>query len=126
MTTALRLGLAYFAAVFAVGFVLGTLRTLFLIPVLGASGAVLVELPVILTAAWVICGRLVRGRRLTAPGATAMGATAFVLLMLGEAGLSVWLSGRTLAEHLALYAQPAQLIGLAGQVAFAAFPLWRR
>lgn len=123
---ALRLGLFYFAAVFAVGFVLGTIRTLFLIPRIGELGAVLVELPVILTAAWAICGRLLRGRRLGAPQAVAMGAFAFGLLMLAEASLSVWMSGRTLAEHLALYAQPAHMLGLVGQIAFAAFPLMRR
>jgi hypothetical protein len=55
-----------------------------------------------------------------------MGATAFVLLILGEASLSLWLAGRTMAEHLALYAEPTHLIGLAGQMAFAAFPLLRR
>ncbi|MFN3646788.1 MAG: hypothetical protein ACK4S2_09755 [Gemmobacter sp.] len=104
MTAALRLGLVYFAAVFAVGFVLGTVRTLVLIPRIGELGAVLVELPVILTAAWAICGRLLRGRRLGAAQAVAMGAVAFGLLMLAEAGLSVGLSGRTLAGHLALYA----------------------
>lgn len=86
----------------------------------------LVELPVILTAAWVICGWLLRGPRLTAVAAAAMGTAAFVLLMLAEAGLSVWLSGRTLAQHLALYTQPAHMIGLAGQIAFAAFPPMRR
>jgi hypothetical protein len=126
MIAAFRLGLIYFAAVFAVGFVLGTFRTLILIPMLGELGAVLVELPVILTAAWVICGRLLRGHRRTVAEAAWMGATAFVLLMLGEAGLSLWLAGRTLPEHLALYAEPAHLAGLAGQLAFAAFPLLRR
>lgn len=126
MTTALRLGLIYFTAVFAAGFVLGTIRTLVLIPALGEMGAVLVELPVILAAAWAICGQILRSRRLAAAEAAAMGATAFVLLMLGEAGLSVWLAGRTLGDHLALYVQPAHLIGLAGQLVFAAFPLLRR
>lgn len=126
MIAALRLGLVYFAAVFAVGFALGAIRTLVLIPMLGEVGAVLVELPVILTAAWMICGRLVRGRRLTVTEAATMGATAFVLLMLGEAALSLFLAGRTLVEHLALYAETAHLIGLAGQLAFATFPIWRR
>jgi hypothetical protein len=31
-----------------------------------------------------------------------------------------------LAEHLALYAEPAHLIGLMAQLAFAAFPMLRR
>ncbi len=126
MTRALRLGLIYFAVIFAVGFGLGTIRTLMLIPVLGELGAVLVELPVILVIAWAVCGRLLRDRHLTTAEAATMGASAFMLLMLGEAGLSLWLAGRTMAEHLALYAEPAHVIGLAGQLAFAAFPLLRR
>ncbi len=123
---ALRLGLIYFAVIFAVGFGLGTIRTLMLIPVLGELGAVLVELPVILVIAWAVCGQLLRDRHLTTAEAATMGASAFMLIMLGEAGLSLWLAGRTMAEHLALYAEPAHVIGLAGQLAFAAFPLLRR
>jgi hypothetical protein len=123
---AVQLGLIYFACVFAAGFVLGTIRTLFLIPVMGELGAVLVELPVILSIAWAVCTRLLRDRHLTTAEAVAMGATAFALLMVGEAGVSLLLAGRTMAEHLALYARPAHLIGLAGQLAFAAFPLLRR
>jgi hypothetical protein len=124
--TAIRLGAVYFAAVFTVGFVLGAIRTLVLGPRLGELGAVAVELPIILAAAWIICGRLLRDRGLTRPEAAGTGAIAFVLLMLAEAALSVVLSGRTLTGHLALYGEPAHLLGLAGQIAFATFPLMRR
>jgi hypothetical protein len=120
--TAIRLGAIYFAAVFVVGFALGTIRTLVLVPRLGEIGAVAAELPVILAAAWIICGRLVRDRGLTRSEAAGTGAVAFVLLMLAEAALSVGLSGRTVTEHLALYGEPAHLLGLAGQMAFATFP----
>lgn len=126
MTKALRLALIYFAAVFAVAFVLGTIRTLVLFPMLGEMRAVLLELPVILTVAWLVCGRLLRGSSLTAAEAAAMGTMAFVLVMLGEVGLSFWLAGRTLAEHLALYVEPTRILGLSGQIAFAAIPLLRR
>ena len=50
------------------------------------------------------------------------GAIAFLLLMLAEAGLSTLLAGRSLADHLALYAQLPHQVGLAGQLAFALFP----
>lgn len=39
-------GIAYVTAVFAAGFILGVLRTLILIPLLGELTAVLIELPV--------------------------------------------------------------------------------
>lgn len=122
---AIPLGTIYFAAVFAVGFTLGIFRTLVLVPSLGEPVSVAAELPVILAAAWIVCGKLVRGRDLTRSEAAGMGAVAFTLLMLAEAFLSVLLADRTVTEHVALYAQPAHLLGLAGQVAFAAFPLMR-
>jgi hypothetical protein len=52
-----------------------------------------------------------------------MGMVAFGLLMIGEVSLSILLGGRSLAEHLALYRQIPHRLGLAGQVAFALFPV---
>ena len=80
---------AYVAAVFAAGFVLSVLRTLVLVPLLGELGAVLVELPVILTIAWLVCTRILRRWRLLPRAAAAMGAIAFLLLMLAEASHGV-------------------------------------
>jgi hypothetical protein len=34
--------------------------------------------------------------------------------------------GRSLAEHLSRYVAPAEALGLAGQIAFGAMPLFRR
>jgi hypothetical protein len=122
MKLVLLAGTAYVAAVFAAGFALGVLRTLALAPLLGELGAVLVELPVILTIAWLVCTRILRRWPLSPPAAAAMGTIAFALLMLAEAGLSTLLAGRSLTEHLALYAQLPHRVGLAGQLAFALFP----
>jgi hypothetical protein len=122
MKLVLLTGTVYVAAVFAAGFGLGVLRTLVLVPLLGELGAVLVELPVILTIAWLVCTRILRRWPLSPAAAAAMGAVAFLLLMLAEASLSTLLAGRGLAEHLALYAQLPHQVGLAGQLAFAVFP----
>ena len=122
MMRTLFTGTAYVAAVFAAGFVLGVLRTLVLVPLLGELAAVLVELPQILTIAWRVCTRLLRRWPLSPRSALGMGGIAFLLLMAAEAGLSTLLAGRSLAEHLALYAQLPHLVGLAGQLAFALFP----
>ncbi len=121
-------GTAYVAAVFAAGFVLGVLRTLVLAPRLGELIAVLVELPLMLTIAWLVCKRILRRWPLSALAAVGMGAIAFLLLMGAEAALSTLLAGRTLAEHLALYTQWPHRAGLAGQLVFALFPAiqaWR-
>ena len=122
MIRTLFTGTAYFSAVFAAGFVLGVLRTLVLAPLLGALAAVLVELPLILTIAWLVCTRILRRWPLSAPAALGMGAIALLLLMGAEAGLSTLLAGRSLAEHLALYSQLPHQVGLTGQLAFALFP----
>jgi len=122
MGRALRSGVVYFLAVFAAGFVLGVLRTLFVAPHIGVLAAVAVELPIVLAVAWWVSARLQRGSSLTLCDAGLMGGTAFVLLMLAEASLSIALFGRTIAEHLSLYADADHRLGLAGQIAFALIP----
>jgi hypothetical protein len=128
MTSAVVAGAVYFAGVFAAGFGLGVLRTLLWAPALGPTLAVAVELPIILTIAWLACRRILRRWPLRRGEAVAMGAGAFVWLMAAEAGVSMGLAGRSLGEHLSLYAQGPHLLGLGGQLAFACFPLiqtWR-
>lgn len=124
MKRAVAAGLAYFGIIFALGFVLGVLRTLFVLPLVGEMAAIIIELPIILGLAWIVCRRLVRQFRLPPVLAArlVMGMVAFALLMIGELSVSVLLGGRSLAEHLALYRQVPHLLGLAGQVAFALFP----
>jgi len=124
VTRALLAGAAYFAIVFAAGFVLGALRVALVAPLVGETSAVVVELPVILTASWIACGWCVRRfgvARKMAPR-LAMGAIAFALLMLAELCLSVVGLNRTFAEHVAALVSRPGLIGLAGQALFALFP----
>ena len=124
---ALRAGVAYFALVFALGFAFGTVRTLLLarFPEIGRFAAVLVELPFLLTASWLICHHVIR--RLAVPDTlrarAITGAVAFALLMLAEAVLDALLAGATLAGHFAQYLEPSHALGLAGQVAFGLMPL---
>jgi hypothetical protein len=128
MAAAIRGGLAYFALVFAIGFALGAIRITYVIPRFGELPAVLLELPVMLASAWLICGWLVTRCRVPdrlAPR-LAMGATAFAVLMLAELALAMLLFGRTPAQHLDSYRSVAALFGLAGQLLFAGFPLWCR
>jgi hypothetical protein len=122
MARAVRAGVAYFLAVFAAGFVLGVLRTLFVAPRVGVLAAVAIELPIILAVAWWVSARLQRRSTATLRDAGLMGGTAFVLLMLAETSLSIALFGRTIAEHLSLYADADHQLGFAGQVAFALIP----
>lgn len=125
MAASLRAGVAYFALVFAIGLVLGTIRVMVVIPRFGETNAVLLELPVMLAFSWIACVWLVR--RFTVPPGVgqrlAMGGIAFAMLMLGEFGVSIFGFGRTLAGHLATYQEAAAQLGLAAQIGFALFPL---
>jgi hypothetical protein len=55
-----------------------------------------------------------------------MSGCAFALLMAAECSLDAVLNGRDLAAHFARYRSATALVGLAGQVLFALFPLLRR
>jgi hypothetical protein len=118
---------AYFAATFGLGFVLGTLRVLVLVPRLGELVAVMLELPLMLTASWFICRRVVR-HHAVAPDAAprlAMGAAAFALLMVAEFALAVSAFGRSPGAFRAGLVTPAGAIGLAGQALFGLWPWWQ-
>lgn len=124
---ALSAGALYFAVVFAAGFALGAIRGLVIAPAIGETAAVAIELPIILAISWMACHWIV-ARTAIAPTISAraiMGASAFTLLIAAEALLALGL-GRSLTEHLATYRDAASLLGLTGQLAFAAFPLLQR
>ena len=127
MRDALRAGAAYFVAVFALGFVLGTVRVLWLAPAFGASWATALELPVMIAASWLLCGGALRRWQVPARiGARlAMGALAFLLLMLAEVTLGVGAFDRTFAEQVHEMTSGPGLAGLLAQVGYAAFPVVR-
>ncbi len=124
MRAGLRAAVPYFLAVFAVGFVLGTLRVLVLAPALGAVAAVALEVPLMLVVAWYASRWAVARHRVPAREGPrlAMGGFAFALLMAAELMLGVWGFGQSLAGILAGYVMPEGMLGLAGQVAFALVP----
>lgn len=113
----------YWAAVFLIGFVLGTLRVMFVAPQVGETAAVLLEMPLMLTASWVVARGIVRRARTTALSEVlAIGALAFALLLSSELVLAVTLFDRTYGQWLAaLFVMPG-VLGLAGQLIFAAMP----
>lgn len=127
MNSAVRAGSLYFSVVFAAGFALGVLRTLFIAPAVGEVQAVLLEVPVMLMMAWVACGWTLNKVAVprSVPARLLMGAAALLLLLAAEAALSVVASGKTLTEHFASYSRPGALIGLVAQLAFGCFPLIR-
>ncbi|WP_293907628.1 hypothetical protein [Phenylobacterium sp.] len=93
-------------------------------PRFGATVAVLLEAPVILTASWYAARGCVAAFAVPPRAAArlAMGAFAFGLTMLAELALAVLLFGRTVPEHFAAYRTVAGDVGLAAQVVFAVLP----
>jgi hypothetical protein len=127
MIDAAKAGLSYFLLVFAAGFILGTIRVLLLVPAVGEWAATLIELPVILAIAWFVCGLAIR-RYAVSPQVSArfaMGAIALVLLLAAEILLAILLFGEGPILYATRRMEPAGLSGLAGQLCFALFPLWR-
>jgi hypothetical protein len=99
----LKASFVYFAIVFGCGFVLGTIRTLWVVPTIGTRSAELLETPImivvsILAARWT-------ARRLNIPSARsprlAMGGAALVFLLGAEFGLVSWIRGLSIREYLA-------------------------
>ncbi|MEQ1523371.1 MAG: hypothetical protein ABL936_19070 [Aestuariivirga sp.] len=125
MPSAIRAGALYFAIVFAAGFVLGALRVTFIIPFIGELLAVALELPIILFISRIVCRRLVAQFSVPAMVShrAAMGALAFGLLMLAELGLSILVFDRSGDAYLSHLLTAPGLLGLAGQIVFAAMPL---
>lgn len=121
-------GTGYFAAVFAAGFALGILRVFALVPKLGEMWAVLAELPVMLLISWFACRWIVAKAQLALriSDRLIMGGTAFAVLMAAEIGISIIGFGRTIQDHFSHYTSVPVQLGLAGQLAFALFPVMQR
>ncbi len=116
----------YFLALFALGFVLGTIRVLSVAPQIGVLRATLLEVPLMLTTAFFFC-RWAVGRWQVSPALATrwvMGLWFLVLLVLFETLLGVTLFGQSLDETWAGLATAAGLVGLTAQVIAALLPLF--
>jgi len=105
--------LSYFLMVFAVGFVLGIIRVLFVEPAIGPLGAVLAEAPVMLLA-MLAAARLITGW-FAIPGGRprlVLGAWAFGLLAVMELVGAALLRGMPPAVYLAHLLTPSGLVSL--------------
>ncbi|MBX7528024.1 hypothetical protein [Qipengyuania vesicularis] len=119
----LRAGTAYWAMVFALGFVLGTVRVLWGAEAIGETAFILIELPVMLAASTLAARWLLRRFAIdTAGEALAMGALAFALLILAELALATGLSGMTAREWLMEAWQVPGIYGTLGQILFGLIP----
>jgi hypothetical protein len=119
-------GAAWFAVMFALGFLLGPLREVVLAPRFGPVVAILIE-AVPMVAAMVLLAPWV-ARRFRVPrdagSRLVMGGLGLLLLVAAETGLDALLRGRVMwAER---FTTPDGLIGLALLLLFGVMPLLRR
>lgn len=118
--------IAYWAVVFALGFVLGPIRVFWLAPQTGVLAATALEIPFMLLASWWITGWLMMRFGIASRGAAlAMGLGAFALLLASECVLAITLVGASPGQWLTGFVQPHAMLGLAGQGVFAIIP-WLR
>ena len=99
----LKAGTLYFAIVFGAGFVLGTIRTLLVVPSLGTRASELIELPFMLVV-MIVAARWVVLRLAVPPTLSArleMGSIALGLMLIAEFGFVLWLRGLSIKEYLA-------------------------
>jgi hypothetical protein len=125
MSKSLAAGASYFLIVFAAGFALGAIRVGALAPAVGDVAATLIELPFILGASWFACLVVIARFKVPAqgPARLAMGAVAFTFLIGAEIALGLVLMDRSFAAQVEAMSEPSGLLGLAGQILFALFPL---
>jgi hypothetical protein len=121
----LKAGALYFAVVFGAGFMLGTIRTLWIVPTFGTRKAELMEAPImfvvtILAARWVV-------RCLTVPPAPAtrlgVGLVGFGFLLIAEFTLVLGIRGLNFSEYIASRDPVAGTVYVALLGAFAFTPI---
>jgi hypothetical protein len=121
----LNAGVLYFALVFGAGFVLGTIRTLWIVPRVGTRTAELMETPLMLVVTIVAARWTVL--RLALPSVPSarlgMGGIALVLLLVAEFTLVLWLRGLTIREYLASRDPVAGTVYYVMLAVFAIMPL---
>jgi len=126
MKETLKAGVLYFVLVFAAGFVLGTIRTLWALPRFGVRTAELTEAPImfgisILAAQWVVrhVGIPPLWSRRLAVGCIALG-----LMLLVEFTVVLWIRGLTIRGYLEARDPVSGAVYFATLAAFAVIPIF--
>jgi hypothetical protein len=121
----LKAGTLYFGLVFGAGFVLGTVRTLWVVPSVGMRKAELMEAPImfvitIVAARWVVGQFSLPPRSVTRLG---VGFVALGFLLVAELGFVLWLRGTTIREYIASRDPVAGTVYIVMLGIFAVMPL---
>lgn len=126
MKRALAAASAYFLALFALGFLLGTIRVIYVAPRVGELAATITEVPVMLAAAYFACRWAIRRWQVSPVIAVRLAMVPWFLALLFafEALLGATLFGRSVAEQWTCLGSPAGLVGISAQIIAAIMPLF--
>ena len=97
---ALKPGIIYFLLVFGAGFVLGTVRVLLLVPLIGERTAEILEMPLMLIATLLAARWTIRRfpEAHTSAARLSIGGIALSLMLAGELAVGIGLRGLTAAD----------------------------
>lgn len=103
MTRILKAGTLYFAMVFGVGFLLGSIRLLWLVPRVGSRSAELIEAPIMFVVSLCAAHWAIRWLVLPPifPYRLGMGMVALALMLAAAFSLVLWLRGMSLKQYFA-------------------------
>lgn len=120
-------GALYAGGVFSFAFITGAIRTILVAQEFGITPviAVVIELPLILSIAWLLCEMAIDHSKAPAHVGTrlVMGVVALAMIMGAEMLVSLIVAGHNPSVFVASYHRPEALLGLAGQIVAALFPL---
>jgi hypothetical protein len=124
----LTAGSLYFAFVFGTGFVLGIVRTVWVVPHVGTRKAELLEAPIMLVVITLATRWIVL--RLAIPPApfarVEMGCIGLILMLVAEFGLVLWFRKLTIREYFASRDPVAAMVYYVMLAVFAVMPLLLR
>jgi len=120
-----KAGALYFAVVFGAGFVLGAIRTLWVVPRVGERRAELMEMPIMLVVTiWAARWTVVRLAVPPVPTARlGMGCIALVLMLVAEFGFVLWIRRLSIKDYLATRDPVSGTVYYAMLVVFVTMPL---
>ena len=124
MLKTIRPGLLYFALVLGVGFLLGVVRVLFLVPRIGERWAELAEMPIMAVVIYFAAGFVLkRYPEVCSPRRSLLvGILALLMSVCAELGLAFVLQDQTLSEFIASRDKVSGSVYLALLLAFAVMP----
>jgi len=119
-----QLGLVYFGLVFGVGFILGTLRVLLFVPMVGERLAEIGETPLMLLAVYFVARWIVRRFRIPPRRwcRIQVGFTGLALLLLAEWGVVMFVRNESIGEYIAGRDPVAGAVYLVSLALFALMP----